>query len=852
MCASDGALGTPEFGLVVERHRVVERIAQSGNKPCVLFGPSGCGKSVAAAQYALSVQSRTIWVDAGGEFLSANRLAQTALQALGEPLPLRCLARESDGLALVDAVDALVRSIQTNTRTSGVLLVIDDLGAPLSPDEILGLRHLVRALWRVGSRVLVTSRGVSQWPSALLCECSLVGPGELALTRDEAVAYLGEAGLSSLLGECDELRAACGGHPAFFVVMASQATEYGLAARVARTPSLEAWLRKVALEQLSGEQKRALVAATLVLTGDDRDLLSLGIERPVEALDGLAASMPLAACTRTSNGGRTFRIHQLVDGYLDDFGCVDDLEADDCLMDLAVALLSERGDFPRAAELLTRQGTSERMIAWLLRYGDDAVAQGHYLSLSRIISRAPVAALMAQPRLLLVWAEVCAETGQVEDAMAKCRAARNLAEHAGDMPVAYRALALCARYAGRANRIEEAEGFATAILRAPAGQVSEEVVAEAMLCRAQNAVMQANYVLACELLEDAVRLSSASPAGEHVGRAAGQALALVPAIAWGDYLATSRALAPAIVVSQQYLTDRVVLKGNVAACLCEAGRLSRCEQLLRSVLAESRPAGLDVYSGAYLAVLGCAKVGQGEAARGIELMKEGIATSIAGGDEQGADQSRVHLATILRASGEMTESLVVAERAFERLTVADACSFRRLAALEVAASLLAIGDPAAASAWAGSVVDEGFEGNRHHALRATMILAEVARREGRIDDAIRLILGQSEYLLSENPNWQVAMYCRAFPGLIGVVALALGPGKLPEHLLRMIPPESAERMLSETRGFLDTGVWRELGNRLIGEPEMDRFLSRAGLPLCHVRLFGGLEVSVGGRVIRET
>ena len=128
MCASDGALGTPEFGLVVERHRVVERIAQSGNKPCVLFGPSGCGKSVAAAQYALSVQSRTIWVDAGGEFLSANRLAQTALQALGEPLPLRCLARESDGLALVDAVDALVRSIQTNTRTSGVLLVIDDLG----------------------------------------------------------------------------------------------------------------------------------------------------------------------------------------------------------------------------------------------------------------------------------------------------------------------------------------------------------------------------------------------------------------------------------------------------------------------------------------------------------------------------------------------------------------------------------------------------------------------------------------------------------------------------------------------------------------------------------------------------
>ena len=605
MCASNGAWGTPEFGLVVGRHRVVERIAQSGNNPCVLFGPSGCGKSVAAAQYASSIQRRTIWVDAGGEFLSASRLAQTALQALGEPLRLPRSARESESLALVDAVDAFVRSIQTNTGTNGVLLVVDDLGAPPSAGEVLGLRHLVRGLWRVGSRLLVTSRGVSQWPSEFLCECSLVGSGELALTSDEAVAYLGHAGLSSLLGECDELRAACGGHPAFFVVMASQATEYGLAARVTRTPSLEAWLRKVALEQLSGEQKRALVAATLLLTGDDRDLLTLGVEKPVEALDGLATSMPLAACTRTSNGGRTFRIHQLVDGYLDDVGCVQDLEVDDCLVDLAIALLSERRDFPRAAELLARQGTSERMIAWLLRYGDDAVADGHYLSLGRLISCAPVAALMAQPRLLLVWAEVCAETGQVEDAMAKCRAARNLAEHGGDLPVAYRALALCARYAGRANRIEEAEGFAAAILRAPTGQVSEAVVAEAMLCRAQNAVMQADYVLACKLLEDAVRLSSAGgPAGEHVARAAGQALALVPAIAWGDYLATSRALSPAIVVGQQYLTDRVMLKGNVAACLCEAGRLSRCEQLLRSALAESRPAGLDVYSGALLGGIG--------------------------------------------------------------------------------------------------------------------------------------------------------------------------------------------------------------------------------------------------------
>jgi hypothetical protein len=310
-------------------------------------------------------------------------------------------------------------------------------------------------------------------------------------------------------------------------------------------------------------------------------------------------------------------------------------------------------------------------------------------------------------------------------------------------------------------------------------------------------------------------------------------------------------LAPAIVEGQQYLTDRVMIKGNVAACLCEAGRLPRCEQLLRSALGESQAAGLDVYSGAYLAVLGCAKAGGGDSALGLELLRQGISCSLSGGDEQGADQSRVYLAMLLRASGEHNESLVVAERAYERLTVADTCRFRRLAALEVAASLLALGDSVAAVSWVGTVVDEGFDGNRYHALRAAMILAEVDRREGRIRECIERIRSESKHLLSENSNWQVAMYCRAFPGLLGVVAAALGPEKLPAHLVRMIPPEHAERMIIESSSFLEPGIWRLLGERLIGVAEMDRYQGRNGLPLCYVRLFGGLEVSVGGRTVRE-
>jgi DNA-binding SARP family transcriptional activator len=363
--------------------------------------------------------------------------------------------------------------------------------------------------------------------------------------------------------------------------------------------------------------------------------------------------------------------------------------------------------------------------------------------------------------------------------------------------------------------------------------------------------MRAEYPLAEQLLREAIGFSSSTHAGEQMSRLASQALSLVPAVARGDYLASSRMLAPAIVQEHQFLSDRVMLKGNVAACLCEAGRLARCEQLLRSALRESQPAGLDVYSGAYLAVLGCAKAGRGDAAMGIELIREGIADSIRGGDEQGADQSRVCLSVILRASGEPGEALVLAERALERLTVDDTCRFRRLAALEVAASLLSIGDVDAAASWAGAVVDEGFEGNQYHALRAAMILAEVERRQGRSREAVDRIRDQSEYLLSENPNWQVAMYCRAFPGLMGVIAQAVNPSRLPSHLLQMIPSETSEQILKETSSFLDPEMWSSLGERLVGAAEMDRYLARDGLPLCHVRLLGGLEVSVGGRAVRE-
>jgi DNA-binding SARP family transcriptional activator len=132
-----------------------------------------------------------------------------------------------------------------------------------------------------------------------------------------------------------------------------------------------------------------------------------------------------------------------------------------------------------------------------------------------------------------------------------------------------------------------------------------------------------------------------------------------------------------------------------------------------------------------------------------------------------------------------------------------------------------------------------------------MILAECDRRAGALQEAVARLAPFASYVRSENPNFVVAMYCRAFPSLLGVFGKAFGCRALPSHMLRLIPPESAEAILADTRSWLDDATWRALGMRLLGNEEFARFLARDGLPVLHVHFFGGLEVSVGGRSVRE-
>ena len=832
----------PDFGSLIERPRLMTALSKFGKRALLIAGPSGSGKTVAAAQHAVSSGNPVIWIDAAG-------LACSALQVVGEILC--ALADGSDDEAqsdsVVDDADvAFARLAQKLAPTGPLCVVVDDLGLPASPAE---WRSLSRILHRLGSQLVITCRQIDEWEPEFAAEMAILDHSGLALSSSEARRLLAHGEFEAISSRCDEIWSECAGHVAFFSVLALHVRDHGFDYLSERSVSLDVWIGRAVSSQLSHEERHVLGLATLLKQGTDADLQQLEVNAGIAVLQAASRHIPLVVLRRRGSARWEFRIHDLVDGYYLDHDLYRSVDRDEWRR--SISLLTERGDLVRAAELLSRQGDSEMATRWLLSWGESLLSTGQLVPLAQLIDAMSVGALMGYPRLLLLWSELSAEMGHIEEALARSKASRSLAQSEGDRVTACRAAGHVLTCLRRMNRVSEADLLAAEIIEVGSPVYDELLIADALLCIGHNRILAGDWIGAGPVLRQAETLAITCPEGSRAAQTIRHTRGLIPALGYGDYVASSRELAPLIEAAAQPLSFRVTVRGNVAIFLVESGRLHRGESLIRAVLADTATHGLALYEGSYQPVLGCVLCAKGEVEQGLKLVRDGVAKSIAAADESAADQARVYLAVILRAAGQLDESLTEAERAFERLSVTDSMHFRRLAALEVAASLLALGDSGAARAWTESIAMEGFSGNLYHALRADLILAELDRIDGRPSEAIARLAEHREYILSENPNWQIAMYCRAFPALLALVSAAVAPKPVPSHLLRMILPEHAEDCLGAARSVLGESEWRGLGERLLGEVEFAAYLQRDGLPLCHVRLFGGLELSIGGRAVRE-
>ena len=126
-----------------------------------------------------------------------------------------------------------------------------------------------------------------------------------------------------------------------------------------------------------------------------------------------------------------------------------------------------------------------------------------------------------------------------------------------------------------------------------------------------------------------------------------------------------------------------------------------------------------VARGTFLPVQGAALVAQGSSDIGLKCFDEGIAISTSNGDRFQVAYNRVYLATAFRAIGRADESLVEAEKALESFAGTSVVTQSELATLELAASLLALDDVAAATR-AVETVRSAMSGlNLYHLLRPT-------------------------------------------------------------------------------------------------------------------------------------
>lgn len=837
--------GPPSAQGALRRGHLISQLNNSQAITNLVVAPSGCGKTTLASQYASDFE-QVCWLNCMGDEPDLDLMVSGALALLGVG-DIASARTAGSVLHMLPELAAAVGSV--TPKPVKCLIVLDDASLGCDGAVLEQVWLLAQALSQANSVVLITSRSVPRDGQSALRRYGLIDRDDLRLSRVEA-HHLAREVMHLPIGdeEVDETWEETLGHAAFFVVMA-QAGGDGVATS-GSGHRLSAWIDYLLETQVLSDDLDALVFAALLGRGRLSDISDVLGASGTAALLRCSDTIPLVRVELPGGAGRlsgsSFTLHDLLSDHLvrgtSFVGAVPSQ-----LVVHALSVLTERSDLGRAARVALLADV-ECAVGFIDKFGFDCLRAGGAEALMPLIESVPISRMMKRPALMLLWAEVLLERDEYAESLLKARAARVLAEHQGDTATVAQAVAIALIALRLANRWSEA-GTLLAEARELAARASSPTARTALYrAAAGSLVLAGSYAEAEQMLGVVCAAGAAGDARDASwAREAQATTALLPALAVGDFGRSVQALAALVAEDAGSVSQRVDTRGNLATCLMEMGRISRAKSLFQNIISIAGPASLSHFLPSWGAVLFC----DGDEAKGIEVVSKGVLHSQEEGSKEVTAQARVYEAILLRADGRLSQSLTSAECAYETLCAEDVLDFRRLAALEIAASLLALGDPVAARAWVEPVVAAGFGQNEHHEFRAVMIMAECDRVAGDVARAVQRIASKAEHIRSENSNFQAAMYCRAFPGMLGMIAAAIGSAEIPVHLLRLLPPESSERALRASRDLLSAPEWEALGNRLMGSEQFRVFVERKGSPLCRVRLFGGLEVVVGDRAVRE-
>ncbi len=844
-------------GTEVLRSRILSYIEKACPRVVFVSAPSGYGKTVLAAQVAeLSRFSRCVWLACDGHELAGDALLAEIVAVAKGVSTDELFRRGGSPEVLPDVVDsmALLARVLENERNP-ICIVLDDARIASAVREIAELAALISS-GGADHALVVATRDVPREGAVGLrgflsvdVEDLLFDEGEVSQLIARVVGETQADGLSRVALELS------GGQAALASVLASHAAmRGGTIIGSERSLDLTGLLVALADAQLGDVEIEMLSTISLLGHATHSELVTLDPAYRGIDLTRLSRCIPLLRPVADSCG-RVNAVH-MHDIAQDVYGSPEFVQrhGSDRLREIRSScsrLLEHRRDYPRLIPMLVEQLPHDELAQWLLAHGERVASCGYGLDLGRALEVLPASLLLSHPRLLLMGAEYGPVASDAAERMERASLAKSLATCEGDFATVADALLAKAAAAKDLGRVRQSCESLKELLDLPAGAVDLErkMLSVSHLLTLMSVMFEREDDNRLRMMLDEA-LSSGSLRGPVVARICIQ-LGSTEVFKGRTSDATAMFLRAAD-MGEMPLVLRAMMLGNFAMLMTELGRLARARELAEEHLKVSQGHGLETYRAAGDGIRAVLAFLASSETVGLVRLGGAIDSARSVGDRATESNGRIQRALLLRSIGDLDGAMVDVEVGLEHATSHGMAYHLYLAKAELAANFLALGDLEAAARHALHVRKVCAPNSAlHQVIRVDLVLAEVARRQGRTEDALDRLLAHEEYILEDNANFVIAIYIRAFPALLGLLALAIGANRLPPYMLRMVTGRYAEDALIAARDLVPASEWSILASRLPAEPGFARLELLSSTPPCHVRLFGGFTVTIGDREVPE-
>ncbi|TLM80203.1 MAG: hypothetical protein FDZ70_01655 [Actinobacteria bacterium] len=857
---ADSVSGVPNFGATVRRDRLLKMVSSLGVDLLLLSAPSGYGKSVLAAQIATELFDEAIWISATELPPTPKALYAVVARRLGADV----VELQGEGTATSacseDELITLVGNAVRGARRGSLCVVVDDTSLPCRAD----LQRLAAALRRPApERVLlvVTSRMMGDDSAAASC-CRL-GPADLRFGVREAAALLVALDCEAPpSGVIEPLVSATGGQPALLAVVARHTHQHDWrgSPTIPNCDDVRLLLIRLGTQGMDALEREALHVAALMGSGLCADVAEMVGHESRHVLASVGERVPLLHVEPAHVGG-TFSVHDLAQEVYASRAYVREARITRAFDEQVVSRLVMRGRHARALELMTKRESTAPIAAFVAAHGSRLIAEGHGATVASVLDILGPSEAM-QTRVLLVAAQVDEEKQQLESTLRKAMAAHRLAAEEGDVQTADEALLLCARMQVNRGHFGEAAALLERLFASGESGLQVNTWALTLGVGAVAAALVGNPETAAQRVRDArQQLAVSQCATSEIGARFANLVAFSLVAGTGDFASAIRVLKSALSSVPTSASTREYLRGNLATCLMEVGRMNESRRVYEAIAEQCRRDCGQTPSPTFWSAEAVLLFDEGKSQEALALAARSLDECARLGDRASVCDNQMCTTVLQMAVGDHDSALAHAEESFEQAVELGIPVLAERASALMRAALLAMGDVDAAR----HVVSAGRwareHGASHVALIADLVLAEIARIEGDHAAAVAHALASADYLLSGNANWAASMYIRTFPSLLGAIAAALGSERVPIRMLRLLRPEHLALSMPLAREFLTPEQLSTLARRarfdaraLPAAPTTAPGAAAGALPAAdhlRVRLLGGLEVTTPTGVVSE-